>query len=155
METKEIIETVNRLFLAVDERDWDSLKLFMNDMICLDYSSMTGEKAGHISLNRIVESWKCMLPGFDATHHQLGNYRVETDTDFAKVFCYGTASHYLKNESGHNLWVVAGTYEFELRSNYGSWRITKMKFNLKFIDGNMDLPKMAEERLKTKISAEG
>ncbi len=150
METKEIIETVNKLFLAVDKRDWNSLKFIMNDSVCMDYSSMTGEKADHVPLDLILKSWQCMIPGFDATHHQLGNYIVETDSDTAGVFCYGTATHYLKNESGDNLWTVVGSYEFELKSNYGSWRITKMKFNLKYIDGNMDLPKLAQERLRSK-----
>jgi hypothetical protein len=148
METKEIIETVNKLFLAVDERDWGRLKNLMNDTIYLDYSSMTGERGAAIPLDQILESWKKMLPGFDVTHHQLGNYLVEEGDELANVFCYGMATHYLKNDSGNNLWVVAGTYEFELKSDYGSWRVTKMKFKLKYIDGNKDLPKMAQERME-------
>lgn len=147
----ETIETINRLFLAVDERDWASLKYLMNDTVFLDYTSLNGGKADDIPLAQILESWKALLPGFDKTHHQLGNFLVEKDSDSCRIFCYGTANHYLKNESGNNLWTVVGSYDFELKSNYGSWRIMKMKFNLKYIDGNTDLPRMAQERLQAKI----
>jgi hypothetical protein len=132
-------------------RDWDSLKLIMNDTVYLDYSSMTGEKPDELPLQQIIDSWKELLPGFDATHHQLGNYLVEEEDPFGRVFCYGTAIHYLKNESAKNLWTVAGTYEFKLNSEFGSWRITAMKFRLKFMDGNMDLPKLAQDKLKAQV----
>jgi hypothetical protein len=148
---KDIIETINRLFLAVDERDWDSLKLIMNDTVYLDYSSMTGTKPDELPLQQIINSWKELLPGFDATHHQLGNYLVDENNQFGKVFCYGTANHFLKNDSGMNLWTVTGTYEFKLNNEFGPWRIMEMKFNLKFIDGNMGLPGLAQEKLKAKV----
>jgi len=70
------------------------------------------------------------------------------DPLLAKVFCYGTATHYLSNESKNNIWTVVGSYDFELKSIRNSWRITKMKFNLKYVDGNTDLPIRARERMK-------
>jgi hypothetical protein len=59
-----------------------------------------------------------------------------------------TATHYLENESGKNIWTVVGSYDLVLKVVNKSWRITNMKFNLKYIDGNNDLPKMAQEKLK-------
>jgi hypothetical protein len=88
------------------------------------------------------------MPGFDKTHHQLGNYIIETDSLVAKVFCYGTATHYLSNESKNNLWTVVGSYDLELKTIGKAWRITKMTFNLKYVDGNNELPKMAQDRAK-------
>jgi hypothetical protein len=148
---EDLIETINKLFLAVDERDWNSLKLIMNDTVYLDYSSMTGGQPDELPLQLIIDSWREVLPGFDATHHQLGNYLVDENNQFGKVFCYGTANHFLKNDSGMNFWTVTGTYEFKLNNEFGPWRIMEMKFNLKFIDGNMGLPGLAQEKLKAKV----
>ena len=64
------------------------------------------------------------------------------------MFCYGTATHYLANESGKNVWTVVGTYDLELLEANGVLKITAMKFNLKYMDGNRDLAQMAQERLQ-------
>ena len=67
--------------------------------------------------------------------------------DKAAVFCYGTATHYLEDESG-NLWTVVGSYDFELTSNDGQWTIDVMKFNFKYQYGNTFLPEKAMNSLK-------
>jgi hypothetical protein len=148
MDTREIIETVNKLFTSVDNRDWKNVKAIFNDTVLLDYTSMAGGQPAHLASDQIIDSWKSVLPGFDHTHHQLGNYIIKTDPPVAQVFCYGTATHYLANESKNNLWTVVGSYDLELQTVEEAWRITKMKLNLKYIDGNGELPKMAQEKLK-------
>ena len=148
MNNSQITETVNKLFISVDNRDWENVKLIFSDTVLLDYTSMAGGQPATLTSSQIIDSWNGILPGFDNTHHQLGNYLIETDSDLAKVFCYGTATHYLANESKNNIWTVVGSYNLELKDINNTWRITKMKFNLKYIDGNNDLPKMAQERIK-------
>ena len=148
MDTQQIIETVNKLFISVDNRDWETVKAIFNFTVLLDYTSMTGGQPVNLASADIIDSWKSILPGFDKTHHQLGNYIVQTDALVAKVFCYGTATHYLSNDSKNNLWTVVGSYDLELQTDNRAWRITKMKFNLKYIDGNGELPKMAQDRAK-------
>lgn len=148
MDTQRIVETVNKLFISVDNRDWETVKAIFNDTVLLDYTSMTGVHPAELTSADIIRSWKSILPGFDKTHHQLGNYIIETDAFFAKVFCYGIATHYLSNKSKNNVWTVVGSYDLELQIVNKAWRITQMKFNLKYIDGNGELPKMAQDRAK-------
>ena len=143
----DIIETVNKLFIAVDDRNWDEVSSIFAETVWLDYTSMAGGKPATLPPDQIIGSWKGLLPGFDKTHHQLGNYIVEHTTDEAKVFCYGTATHYLENESGNNVWTVVGSYNIELVPIQNLWRIAKLKFNLKYIDGNAELPSIAQKRL--------
>lgn len=57
----------------------------------------------------------------------------------AEAFCYGTATHYLPNETDANTRTFVGSYDFELTRDGGRWGITKLKFNLKFVDGNLNL----------------
>ena len=149
MDKHHITELINKLFISVDNRDWENVGLILSDTVLLDYTSMAGRQPATLTSSQIIDSWKGILPGFDKTHHQLGNYLFETDSDLVKVFCYGTATHYLANESKNNLWIVVGSYDLELKAINNTWRITKMKFNLKYMDGNNDMPKMAQERLRS------
>lgn len=148
MDKMQIIETVNQLFIGVDERNWEQVSNVFNDTVLLDYTSMTGGEPAKLTSQQIIDSWKGFLPGFDKTHHQIGNYIVNEDSNTISVFCYGTANHYLKNDSNNNVWTVVGTYDFELKNDLGVLKITKMIFNLKYIEGNSDLARIAQERLK-------
>jgi len=42
---------------------------------------MAGGQPANLTSGQIIDSWKGLLPGFDKTHHQLGNYLIETDSE--------------------------------------------------------------------------
>src|SRR3954463_14455382 len=109
-----VIETINRLFAWADERKWTALQEVFDENVFLDYSSLSHVQGSFHTPRQIINMWKGMLPGFDATHHQLGNFIVEVKTDAAKAFFYGTAKHYLQNDSGNNVWTVVGSYDLLL-----------------------------------------
>jgi hypothetical protein len=138
-----IINTkVAELFVASDERNWEKVETIFAEKVVLDYSSMNGNPAVELTPNQITTAWKGILPGFESTHHQLGNFITEVHGENAKVFCYGTATHYLTDNNG-NLWTVVGSYNFDLKKIDNQWRITSMKFNFKYQDGNTSLPEKA------------
>lgn len=139
-------QIVTGLFIATDERNWQQVESSFSDEVLLDYSSMNGNPASKLTPNQIITAWKGILPGFEHTHHQLGNFRSSVEGNKAEVFCYGTASHYLNDAEG-NLWIVVGTYDFELEQKQDDhWKITSMKFNFKYQDGNTSLPAKAMKK---------
>ena len=78
------------------------------------------------------------------------NFLIDGGCDGKKatVFCYGTATHYLSDDAG-NVWTVVGTYDFDLEEkDSGAWKISSMKFNFKYQDGNTSLPQKAMAQLK-------
>lgn len=135
---------VTRLFVYTDQHEWEKLENIFAERVVLDYSSFTGAPAAELTAGQIVQAWRAFLPGFKATHHQTGNYLIESDENTAKVFCYGTATHYLPNESGKDVWVVVGSYDFELVKTATGWQVAAMKFNFKYQDGNTELPQMIQ-----------
>ena len=142
-------DVVVDLFVATNERDWDTVLESFGPQVSLDYSSMTGNPATELNPQEIVTAWKGILPGFESTHHQIGNILEHVDEDKATVFCYGTATHYLTDESG-NIWTVVGSYDFEIiKNSEGNWKISKMKFNFKYQDGNTTLPEKAIANAKS------
>ncbi|WP_196888887.1 nuclear transport factor 2 family protein [Aureivirga sp. CE67] len=141
-------DVVIKLFVATDQKNWEEVESLFYKEVNLDYSSMNGNPATILKPSEIVAAWKTLLPGFQFTHHQIGNVLEKTNKNSAKVFCYGTASHYLEDEKG-NIWVVIGSYDFELKKNdQNQWQVSSMKFNFKFQEGNTSLPQKAIEIVK-------
>lgn len=141
MEQKTPKDAVNQLFIASDNRDWNQVEQTFAKDVLLDYSSM-GNPSVNLTPRQITDAWKTILPGFTHTHHQIGNIQETIYKNKAEVFAYGTATHYLEDEIG-NVWTVVGTYNFTLVKEGKHWKINKMKFNFKYQDGNLSLPKKA------------
>lgn len=143
---EEVNATIANLFIATDNRDWAKVETIFADQVELDYSSMTGNPAVILTPKQITDGWKTILPGFTHTHHQIGNVITKNEQSKAVVFCYGTATHFLEDVNG-SVWTVVGSYNFDLLKVIDNWRISKMKFNYKFQDGNKDLPQKAMDSL--------
>lgn len=148
MDYQLITEAVTNIFVGADERNWDLLTTAFDEKVLLDYSSFTGNPAATLPASEIIASWKAIFPGFNNTHHQAGNFKVVHKDKEATVFCYGTATHYLPNESGKDLWTVVGTYDFHLVQKNGQWKTDRMRFHFKYQTGNTSLPQLAMEKVK-------
>lgn len=148
MDYQLIIEAVTAIFTGTDARDWTKVSNAFAPIVELDYSSLSGQPAARLSPEAIITAWKGVLPGFEHTHHQLGNFVVEQKGKTAEVSCYGTASHYLSNASKNNIWTVVGTYDFHLAQYNNTWKVDKMVMHFKYQDGNTQLPALAAEKVK-------
>jgi hypothetical protein len=134
-----VIDTINRLFVAVDDRDWAGTRECLAPQVVMDVSSMTGEAPATLASEEIIQSWTNGLEPMEAVHHQSGNFRVAVIGSEADAFCYATAFHYLTHPSGENTRRFVGSYDFHLTKQDAAWVIDRFKYNLKFIDGNVDL----------------
>ncbi len=135
----EIIETVNKLFIYTDNRDWDRLiSEVFTPRVFLDMSSMGGE-AAEINAEEICKMWEEGFRGLDAVNHLAGNYLVDTDRNGAAVYCYATATHYRKDAKHGSTREFVGTYDLHLELVAAGWKIDRMKYTLKYVDGNPDL----------------
>ena len=144
-ERQAIIDTITSLFNNTDLRDWEAVKNSFAGEVQLDYTSLAGGAPATLTPEEIVAGWSQVLPGFESTHHTISNFQVQIEEDEATVFHYGTADHYLPNDAGSPLWIVVGTYNVHLKNMDGAWKIDQLTFNLKFIDGNTELPGLAQE----------
>lgn len=142
---KSVEEKVYQLFIATDQKDWETVLNVFDRQVDLDYSSMSGQPEAVLKAEDIVSAWKSLLPGFTQTHHQIGNVMVSGDDTHASVFAYGTATHFIE---GEGVWVVVGSYDFDLIKRNEKWRITKMTFNFKYQDGNVLLPEIAIKKVE-------
>lgn len=142
----EIANSVARWFAAIDRRDWKAAEAFMVDPFLLDYSSFSGEPAAALKPGDILSNWARFLPGFDATHHQIGNSDIECDETKAIVKCYVTASHFVASAAEGPVWTVVGTYQIPLVRDGNVWRLSGCRLDFKYQHGNTALPALAQQR---------
>ena len=110
----------------------------------LDYSSFGAGDAADLEPEAIVDGWKGILPGFDHTHHQLGNLDISIDGDSAVARCYVTATHVIDED----LWTVVGRYRNTLVRVDGEWKLSGSQFLFRYQGGATGLPAVAMERAK-------
>ncbi len=139
-------DTVTRMFVFTDRRDWDALRSLFASEVTIDWTSLAGGTPVTLSPADLVSGWRRTLSGFRATHHQIGNVLLEQfDRERAVVSCYGTATHLLASELGGSHWRVAGSYLFQLHLFDDNWRIAAATFTAVWGDGNQQLLELAAE----------
>jgi hypothetical protein len=143
VERQRIVDVVTELFLATDRRDWPAVVDCLTPQVEFDMHSLSGVAASTLAASEIAAAWERGLAPLAAVHHQVGNFQVRMRGDEAEAFCYGIASHFLPNPSGRNTRVFVGSYDFVVRKDAGRWRIALFRFNLKYVDGNVDLERAA------------
>ena len=135
-------DTVIRMFIATDERDWPTLHGCFTDPFTLDMTSMVGGAPALMSPAQVAQAWAQGLAPLDHVHHQVGNFRTTVTGTQALVKCYGVAFHHRSAAEGLKSRVFVGTYELALVATGDLWQITHFTFTLKFIDGNLQLEQL-------------
>lgn len=127
-------DTVVRMFVATDEQDWPTL----------DMTSLLGGRPTAMMPRQVANAWAEGFKPLDHAHHQIGNLRTTVQGTNALVRCYGVALHHRMGVTqGFRTRLFVGTYELKLVAGAAHWRISELKFKLKFIDGNLELEKSA------------
>ncbi|THB75531.1 MAG: nuclear transport factor 2 family protein [Desulfobacteraceae bacterium] len=139
MEKQAVKETITLLFISTDNRDWHKVKDLFAPEVRFDMTSLAGGEPVTLKPGDIVDAWDKGLKPIKAIHHQAGNFLITFDDGGATAFCYGIASHYLPNKTHMNTRTFVGSYDFHLVRINGKWKIDQFKFNLKYLDGNLNL----------------
>ncbi|MBP2833090.1 nuclear transport factor 2 family protein [Aquimarina sp. U1-2] len=137
---KEIRNVAEKLFDAVDNRDWNTAKAVMADSVYIDYSALGGA-SGFQKPDAIVSGWKTLLPGFDRTIHQIHNFAIWLAGNRATATFDGIATHYLEGDQ----WTVFAGYDTEYIKEDGAWKLARIDLSLYSQNGNTDLPAKAME----------
>jgi 3-phenylpropionate/cinnamic acid dioxygenase small subunit len=132
-------DVVVRTFVATDEQDWATLVDCFADPIVLDMTSMVGGEPATLAPREVAAAWAEGFAPLDHVHHQIGNLRTEVHDGRATVRCYGVAFHRREAAPGVKTRMFVGTYTFDLEAAGDAWRIHRLAFHLKFIDGNLEL----------------
>ncbi|AFD05435.1 nuclear transport factor 2 family protein [Solitalea canadensis] len=139
-EREQLIELSNKLFIYTDYKEWQKLKeeVFVEGDIFIDMTSTGAGTAAKMTVDMVCSLWNVGFEGIDAVHHQSGNFLVTLNNNEAAIYCYAIASHYKAAATEGKTREFVGSYNIGCEKTAAGWRINSFKYNLKYINGNID-----------------
>src|SRR5262245_3966388 len=139
IDERDVRETVTRLFVGTDRRDWSAVEACLSDRVTLDMTSLTGGEPSRLTPSEVARGWAEGLKAIDHVHHQLGNFLVTVAGDTARVSCHGIALHHRRISGPQSVRRFVGSYDIRLTRRGGGWTVDLFKFDVAFVDGNLEL----------------
>ena len=145
---QEIQHRIATMLNAIDLLDWSTVRTAFAPTVAVDYTSLFGGSAETLAVDTLLERFRGLLPGFDATQHLIGPVMVTehaggTVTAEAQARGY----HHVAGAEGGAVWMAAGRYRFPMERRDGVWKIGGITFQLSYQDGNLGMPRIARARV--------
>lgn len=146
----EVQETVNRVALLSDARDWGALRSLFADEVGVDHAPLDGGEQEEMEADDLVEAWRAALSGYDATQHVISNHVVTVHERCGRAACsaYVQAHHYLLNYEGSDRWTLGGRQDYDLIRISRGWKIRTFHLIVLWATGNRHLPELARRRFE-------
>jgi hypothetical protein len=141
-EEARVRQTVLGVPTNADLRAFDAIAPLFADQVMVDYTSLWGGTPDLTTPQALMTAWAGVLPGFDATWHEIGEIEVRIAGDRARATTSVDARHWLDE----GFWRVRGRYDFVLSRVDGRWRITRMTLTVSDEDGDRGLVQQAIAR---------
>lgn len=145
---QEIQDAIATMLGAIDRLDWRVVHAAFAPTVAVDYTSLFGGSAETLPVETLIERWRRLLPGFDATQHLIGPIVVTGDSGpAATAETQVRGYHYMSGAEGGSVWMAAGRYQFAMERRDGEWRIGAITLHLAYQEGNRGLPETAQARV--------
>ncbi|MEM6587969.1 MAG: nuclear transport factor 2 family protein [Pseudomonadota bacterium] len=135
---------VSSIPLAVDRAAYDLAEAAFAEEIVIDYTSLWGGEPATMTPAALMDAWRGIVPGFDATWHELGPVEVTVTGDTAVATAFVDGRHWIEDQ----IWRPVGTYHWDVAQIDGEWRVTRMEFDMTAEYGDRGLAALAVERAK-------
>ena len=135
---------VSSIPLAVDRAAYDLAEAAFAPEVVIDYTSLWGGEPATMTPSALMEAWRGIVPGFDATWHELGPVTIILNGTKASASASIDARHWI----GSELWRPIGIYHWDLSLIDNQWRVTRMELQMTQEIGDRQLTAKAMERAK-------
>jgi len=142
-EEARIASVISAVAVYADNRDFRPLERFFAPETTMDYTSLWGGEPQRFAPSALMDAWAGLLPGFDATRHELSDIQVEIGDDVATAQARVRATHWL----GDHTWVVAGSYDYVLIRTDTGWQVSRMTLHLSDESGDRTLVQEAAAKV--------
>jgi SnoaL-like domain len=139
-----ITDAIGGLLDAIDRRDWTIVGSHLAEQVKTDYTSLFAGSPRTQTAAELIDSWRSLVPGFDATQHLTGTILADVSGDTARARCAVTAVHRI----GEDHWTPSGHYEIELLRTGSYWVIGAIVYHNVFVAGDQTLPEKAQARAR-------
>ena len=145
-ETARVLTVVTSIPLAVDLAAYDLAERAFAPEVVIDYTSLWGGTPDTMTPAELMAAWRSIVPGFDATWHELSDVQARVDGDTAEASAFVDGRHWI----GDRLWRPVGTYQWQLVKREDGWKVTQMTFSMTREIGDRAVATEATERAKAK-----
>ena len=135
---------VSSIPLAVDRAAYDLAEAAFAAEVVIDYTSLWGGEPATMTPAALMDAWRGIVPGFDATWHELGPVTVSVDGDRATARAFVDGRHWIDER----LWRPVGNYHWDVERIDDVWRVTRMEFEMTDEIGDRALANEAMERAR-------
>ena len=139
-----VTDVIATMLHAVDDLDWGTVRSSFTTEVEIDYTSLWGGEPETLTADELIDRWRQLLPGFDATQHLIGPVAV-TEADQLTASCATNVRGY--HRVGDATWMVAGRYVMHLvRADGSDWRIVTLTLRHYYDDGDRGMVDVATKR---------
>jgi SnoaL-like domain len=145
---QEIQNRIATMLNALDALDWETVRASFGPRVAVDYTSLFGGTAETLATDTLLERWRGLLPGFEATQHLIGPVMVtEHGVGVATAEAQVRGYHYVSGAEGGSVWMAAGRYQFAMEQQEREWKIGGITLHLAYQEGNLGMPAIAQARV--------
>ncbi|MGD9810546.1 MAG: nuclear transport factor 2 family protein [Sphingobium sp.] len=143
-------EAVKKIILrfgrSLDLGDWPGYRSCFTDMLLVDFERLTGQPKILVDADDWTRFADLILSPV-RRHHAYTNFHIEVTGDEAKAVWYFTARHWKATDMGSSLYYQHGWYDGSFIREDGDWKMSYVKHDFVWVDGNNALFDMAEPNL--------
>ncbi len=141
-EDARVRQTVLSIPTNIDLRNFEAVEPLFADPVVIDYTSLWGGEPARQSPRELMTAWRGIVPGFDATWHEITDLKVQVNGDTATASSKVDGRHWL----GDKVWRPIGRYDFKLAKQQGRWKVTHMTLTVTREEGDRALVQQAQAR---------
>lgn len=148
-------EAVKKVMLrfgrSLDLGDWSGYRSCFTDQLRVDFERLTGFPEVLVDADEWTRFAELILSPV-RRHHVYTNFHIDVAGDVARGVWYMTARHWKATDLGASNYNQYGWYNADFVRLNGEWKMSYVKHDFQWVEGNNALFDMAEPALAASVS---
>ncbi len=145
-EERAIIKVMLKFGRSLDIGDWPGYRSCFTDTILVDFKRLTGFDTVKVSADEWTRFAELILSPV-RRQHVYSNFDIRIDGDRAFAITYMTARHWKSTDLGSSNYNQFGWYDTWFVRQDDVWKISHIKHDFQWVDGNNAMFDMSEPEL--------
>ena len=146
LDEEAIKKVMLRFGRSLDLGDWPGYRSCFTDKLLVDFERLTGQPKVLVDADEWTRFADLILSPV-RRHHVYTNFHIDLDGDVATGLWYMTARHWKATDMGGSVYNQYGWYNADFIRDNGDWKMSFIKHDFRWVDGNNALFDMTEPQL--------
>lgn len=146
LDEEAIKKVMLRFGRSLDLGDWLGYRSCFTDKLLVDFERLTGQPQVLVDADDWTRFAELILSPV-RRHHVYTNFHVDVDGESASGVWYMTARHWKATDMGASIYNQYGWYNTDFIHQNSEWKMSYIKHDFQWVDGNNALFDMTEPDL--------